>query len=75
MTARHITTNPESKRAKLGSDLLLVDGWGFVAGQLPIDLASDRAPLPEMVEAQMRKILANLGTILAAAALTKESVV
>jgi 2-iminobutanoate/2-iminopropanoate deaminase len=75
MTARHITTNPESRRARLGSDLLLVDGWGLVAGQLPIDLADDKVPLPEMVEAQTRKILGNLETILAAAGLGKDCVV
>jgi enamine deaminase RidA (YjgF/YER057c/UK114 family) len=75
MTTRHIIANEPLQRAKLASDLVLVDGWGFISGLQPIDLKDDRVPLPEMVEAQTRKILANLETILAEVGLSKDSVV
>ncbi len=75
MAAEFIATNKTAVRARLSSDLVLVDGWGFVAGQQAIDLDNDRTPLPEQVEAQTRKVLANLETILAAASLGKEHVV
>lgn len=75
MTTRHITAGKSSQRATLGSDLVLIDGWGFVSGQQPIDLKDDRVPLPEMVEAQTKKILSNLEIILAEAGLSKDAVV
>ena len=31
-------TGSPSKRAALQSDIVIVDGWGFVSGLLPIDL-------------------------------------
>ena len=52
-------------RSVLTSDCVTVDGWCFVNGVGPIDLQNDRAPLPEMVEAQVRKCLANLEAIIA----------
>lgn len=75
MTTRYITANEDCARARLASDIVIVDGWGFVSGQQPIDLEDDRVPLPEMVEAQTRKILANLEMLLAKAGLSKEHVV
>jgi len=69
-----ITTRHDAARAQLGSDVVLADGWGVVAGVLPIDLDNDRAALPEQVEAQTRKVLANLERILAAAGLAKGAV-
>jgi 2-iminobutanoate/2-iminopropanoate deaminase len=75
MTTQNIIADESSQRAKLCSDLVLIDDWGFVSGLQPIDLKDDRVPLPEMVEAQTRKILANLETVLAEASLSKDTVV
>jgi enamine deaminase RidA (YjgF/YER057c/UK114 family) len=75
MLMEFISTREDAARARLASDLVLVDGWGFVAGLLPIDLDNDRTPLPEQVEAQTRKVLANLERILETAALGRETVV
>jgi enamine deaminase RidA (YjgF/YER057c/UK114 family) len=68
-------TGSPSKRAALQSDIVIVDGWGFVSGLLPIDLHDDRAPLPEVIEAQTRKIFSNLEELLAGAGLGKDAVV
>ena len=62
-------------RSVLTSDCVTVDGWCFVNGVGPIDLQNDRAPLPEMVEAQVRKCLANLEAIIAPHGLGREHVV
>lgn len=75
MSAEFITTRPDAQRAGRGSDLVLIDGWGEVWGVLPIDLGNDRVHLPEQVEAQTRKVLANLEAMLAARGLRKEHVV
>ncbi len=75
MAHRFITTGEGSERARLQSDVVIADGWGFVSGLLPIDLGNDRVPLPEMVEAQTRKVLANLETLLREAGLGKNGVV
>ena len=75
MAAEFIATNKAAARARLSSDLVLFEGWGFVAGQQAIDLDNDRTPLPEQVEAQTRKVLTNLETILGAAGLSKDDVV
>lgn len=64
-----------SSRAKYASDLVLVNGLGFVSGVGPIDLEDDKVPLPEGVEAQMRQIFKNLDTILAAARMDRSNVV
>lgn len=70
-----VAANPGAARAALASDIVLVDGWGFVSGVSPIDLADDRVPLPEGVERQTRKIFANLEVLLQKAGLAKENVV
>ena len=71
----HLSVRPAAARAKLGSDVVVVDGWGFISGLGPIDLEDDRAPLPEGVERQTKKIFANLDALLRAAGLAKEDVV
>jgi enamine deaminase RidA (YjgF/YER057c/UK114 family) len=71
----YLFINPEGVRAKLASDVVIAGGWGFISGLAPIDLQDDRAPLPEGVERQTRKIFANLETLLAAAGLDKRNVV
>lgn len=61
-------------RARLASDIVLVDGWGITSSLGPIDLENDRVPLPEGVEAQTRKIFANLDILLKRAGLGRENV-
>jgi 2-iminobutanoate/2-iminopropanoate deaminase len=73
--AEFIVTRADAARAKTGSDLVIAGGWGFIANVLPIDLGNDRTPLPEQVEAQTRKVLANLDTILRAKNLNRDQVV
>jgi enamine deaminase RidA (YjgF/YER057c/UK114 family) len=75
MTNRFVPPREGSARAGLGSDVVLGDGWGFVTNLQPIDLDDDKVPLPEMIEAQTRKILANLETLLAPLGLGKDNVV
>jgi 2-iminobutanoate/2-iminopropanoate deaminase len=75
MTAEFRTMNPQAARATLASDVVVTDGWAFVSGVLPADLADDRAPLPEMIEAQTRKVLANLEALLAPHGMTRAHVV
>jgi enamine deaminase RidA (YjgF/YER057c/UK114 family) len=70
-----IAADSGTARAALASDIVLVGGWGFLSGLLPIDLADDRVPLPEGVERQTRKIFANLEELLQKAGLAKENVV
>ena len=70
-----ISINQQSARAKLASDVVLVNGWGIVSGVGPVDLENDRVPLPEGIEKQTKKVLANLETLLKAAGLGREHVV
>ena len=41
-----------------------VDGWGFVSGVGPVEPGDPAVPLPEAVEDQTRKVLANLDRLL-----------
>ena len=75
MTASFTVVNQDSERASLGADLVVVDGWVFVNGVLPVDLARDRMPLPESVEEQTRKVLANAVTLLEQAGFTRQQIV
>ena len=61
----------ETMRAAFGSDIVMVNGWGFISNLLPIDLESDRTPLPEGVERQVAKVFANLDVLLGTARLTR----
>jgi 2-iminobutanoate/2-iminopropanoate deaminase len=72
---RRIAADSGTARAALASDIVLVNGWGFLSGLLPTDLADDRVPLPEGVERQTRRIFANLEVLLQRAGLDKENVV
>lgn len=69
-----ITINENSSRAQLTSDMVLMNGWAMTAAIGPIDLENDRKALPEGVEAQTRKVLSNLETILKQSGLTREDV-
>lgn len=71
--SRHVTVAPESERARIASDLVIAGELAFVSGVRPVDLANDRIPLPEKVEAQTRKIFANLDAILEAAGLARRN--
>jgi 2-iminobutanoate/2-iminopropanoate deaminase len=70
-----VAGHADSSRAKYSSDLVLVNGLGFLSGLGPIDLKDDKVPLPEGVEAQMRQIFKNLDTILAASKMDRGNVV
>ena len=50
------------------------DGWVFVTGQMPTDPAAPDAPLPEGVEAQTKRVIANLKVVLAGVGLGLEHV-
>jgi 2-iminobutanoate/2-iminopropanoate deaminase len=75
MTAAFTTINEQSERALFGADAVVTDGWAFVNGVLPVDLARDRTPLPESVEEQARKVWANARAVLEQAGFTIEHVV
>ena len=64
----------EAERARSVSDMVVADGWAFINNVLPVDLDNDRAALPEYVEEQTRKILANLEAILARIGATRSDV-
>jgi len=52
-----------------------VDGWVFVAGQLPSPGGSGTAPYPEGIDAQTRQVMENLKRVLAGCGLELEHVV
>jgi enamine deaminase RidA (YjgF/YER057c/UK114 family) len=70
-----ITVNEHSSRARVGSDIALVNGWGMTSGLGPVDLENDRVPLPEGIERQTKKVLSNLETLLKAAGMGRQNVV
>jgi len=41
------------------------DGWVMLTGQMPTDPAAPDAPLPDGIEAQTRRVMDNLGLVLA----------
>ena len=49
------------------SHAVACEGWLFVTGQMPTDPADDRAPVPEGIEAQTRRVIENLELVLAGA--------
>lgn len=75
MAPRYFTRDEDAARARLASDIVIVGTLGFADGVLPIDLSDDRAALPEFVEDQVRKVLANLETVLKGHAMTRDNVV
>jgi 2-iminobutanoate/2-iminopropanoate deaminase len=52
-----------------------IDGWVFLTGQMPTDPTDDRAPLPQGVEAQTRRVMDNLILVLKGVGLALEHVV
>ena len=73
--SRFVTVAADSARSRLASDVVIAGELAFVSGVRAVDLANDRVPLPEKVEAQVDKIFANLDVILQAAALERRNVV
>lgn len=51
------------------------DGWVFVTGQMPTDPAAPEAALPDGIEAQTRRVIANLEIVLGDIGLGLEHVV
>jgi 2-iminobutanoate/2-iminopropanoate deaminase len=72
---QRISLPRQSTRPRITSDLVLVDGWAYVSGQAPIDFDNQKAPIPELVEDQVKKIFANLDRILKAAGQSKDDLV
>jgi enamine deaminase RidA (YjgF/YER057c/UK114 family) len=70
-----ITVNQQSRRARVGSDIVLVNGWAMTSGLGPVELDNDRVALPEGIERQTAKILSNLEILLKAAGLSRDNVV
>lgn len=66
-------TVSESAGTKLAVDLVVAGGLAFVSGVGPVDLGNERVPLPERVEAQVRRIFANLDAILQPAGLARRN--
>jgi 2-iminobutanoate/2-iminopropanoate deaminase len=50
------------------------DGWVFVTGQMPTDPAAPDAPLPEGIEAQLRRVIENLKVVLGGLGMTLDDV-
>jgi 2-iminobutanoate/2-iminopropanoate deaminase len=65
----------QSSRPRAGSDVVLANGFAYVGGLTPIDLDNERAPIPEHVEDQVKKIFANLERILGEVNLSKADLV
>jgi 2-iminobutanoate/2-iminopropanoate deaminase len=70
---KHIAVAPHSERSRLASDVVIVGEAAFISGVRAVDLSNDRTPLAEKVEAQTRKIFANLDQILEAAGLARKN--
>ena len=64
---------PATAGTGLAADLVVAGGLAFVSGLGPVDLANERVPLPEKVEAQVRKIFANLDAVLQPAGLARRN--
>ena len=57
------------------SHIVEIDGWLFLAGQIPSDLSFEPEDLPEGIEAQTHKVMQNLKFILEGAGTGLENVV
>jgi 2-iminobutanoate/2-iminopropanoate deaminase len=73
--SRFLTAVAGSTSSKFASDIVISGGLAFVNGVCPVDIANNKAALPEMVEAQTTRIFANLDTILAVAELNGRNLV
>jgi len=57
------------------SHAVAAGGWLFITGQMPTDPNDDSATLPEGIEAQTRRVMDNLGLVLAGAGSSLDRVV
>ena len=73
--SRFVSVAADSARSRLASDVVMAGELAFVSGVRAVDLANDRVPLPEKVEAQTQKIFGNLEVILQAAGLERRNIV
>ena len=73
--SRFLTAVTGSTNSKTASDIVICGELAFVNGVCPVDMANNTAALPEMVEAQVTRIFANLDAILAAAGLKGRNIV
>ena len=51
------------------------DGWVLLTGQMPTDPAAPDAPLPKGIEAQTKRVMANLAVVLGGIGLALDDVV
>jgi len=72
---QHVHLKRQSARPRTGSDVVIANGFAYVGGLTPIDLDNERAPIPEHVEDQVKKIFANLERILGEVGLSKDDLV
>ena len=72
---KYIAARADSARARYASELVMAGGIGFLNGIGPIDLDNDKIALPEMVEEQTKKTLANLEKILQSHGMNRDNVV
>jgi enamine deaminase RidA (YjgF/YER057c/UK114 family) len=70
-----INLNGNTPGAMAGSNLVIAGDWGYITGISPIDIEKPESSLPELVEAQTRKLFKNLDQILDSNKLNKSSVV
>jgi 2-iminobutanoate/2-iminopropanoate deaminase len=70
----HYLVNSGPRPVAPFSHAVEADGWVFVTGQMPTDPAAPDAPLPEGIEAQTRRVMANLAIVLEGIGLTFEHV-
>ena len=72
---KYIAARADSVRARHTSELVITDGIGFLNGIGPIDLDNDKAALPELVEEQTKRTLANIEKILQLHDMNRDNVV
>jgi 2-iminobutanoate/2-iminopropanoate deaminase len=73
--AKYISARANATRARYASDLVIADDIGFLNGIGPIELDDDKIALPEMVEEQTKKALANIEKILQPHGMNRDNVV
>lgn len=72
---KYIAARADSARACYASEWVIADGIGFLQGVGPIDLENDKIALPEMIEEQTKKTLANIEKLLQSHGMNRDNVV
>ncbi len=73
--AKYIAARADSTRSRYASELVIANGIGFLNGVGPIDLENDKIALPEMIEEQTKKTLANIEKLLQPHGMNRDNVV